>query len=169
MFHSGNTTMGAGAPGRRSLRVRSGGPVLIADLAAELPYLQILIAYPAFPLGYRAIRHLPAEGQHLHGPLWVAPEVYQRLGVAVRPHHPVGRRDIRDRLPDARPAAVAEEFADPGWGEDLQRKVLWEDAERFLGLDQASVRRLLRCHTGRGRSSSPRSRWRSSARGTPGP
>src|SRR6056297_2427300 len=49
VFHGGNSTLGAGAPGGRGLKIKYGNPMLIDDVAAEYPDLQILIAHPAFP------------------------------------------------------------------------------------------------------------------------
>src|SRR5699024_1128717 len=48
-YHGGNSTLGAGSPGGRGLRVQHGNPLLIDDVAARFLDLQILLAHPAFP------------------------------------------------------------------------------------------------------------------------
>lgn len=49
VFHGGNSTLGACSAGGRGLKVKHGNPLLIDDVAAEHPDLDILIAHPAFP------------------------------------------------------------------------------------------------------------------------
>ncbi|ELZ18750.1 amidohydrolase 2 [Haloterrigena salina JCM 13891] len=49
VFHGGNSTLGACSPGGRGLKIKYGNPMLIDDVAADHPDLQILIAHPAYP------------------------------------------------------------------------------------------------------------------------
>lgn len=49
VFTAGNSTLGACSPGGRGLKVKYGNQILLDDVAADYPDLQILIAHPAFP------------------------------------------------------------------------------------------------------------------------
>lgn len=49
LFHSGQTGIGAGMPGGRGFRMRYSNPMLLDDVAADFPHLQIVIAHPSFP------------------------------------------------------------------------------------------------------------------------
>jgi len=49
LFHMGTTGIGAGAPGGMGLRLKYGQPMLIDDVAADFPRLQIVAAHPGWP------------------------------------------------------------------------------------------------------------------------
>src|SRR6201985_1155485 len=46
LFHSGQTGIGAGLPGRRGLQVRLSDPMLVDDVAADLSWLTVILARP---------------------------------------------------------------------------------------------------------------------------
>ncbi len=49
LFHTGQTGIGAGMPGGRGLRLRYSNPMLLDEVAAEFPELQIVMAHPSVP------------------------------------------------------------------------------------------------------------------------
>jgi predicted TIM-barrel fold metal-dependent hydrolase len=49
LFHTGQTGIGAGMPGGRGFRLALSNPMLLDDVAAEFPELQIIMAHPSVP------------------------------------------------------------------------------------------------------------------------
>jgi predicted TIM-barrel fold metal-dependent hydrolase len=49
LFHSGTTGIGAGMPGGGGVRLKYSNPILLDDVAADFPALDIIIAHPSFP------------------------------------------------------------------------------------------------------------------------
>jgi len=49
LFHSGQTGIGAGMRGGGGLRIKYANPILLDDVAADFPDLQIVMAHPAVP------------------------------------------------------------------------------------------------------------------------
>lgn len=49
LFHTGQTGIGAGLPGGRGIKLRYSNPLLLDDVAADHPELQIVMAHPAVP------------------------------------------------------------------------------------------------------------------------
>lgn len=49
LFHTGQTGIGAGLPGGRGLKLALSNPMLLDDVAAEHPELQIIMAHPSVP------------------------------------------------------------------------------------------------------------------------
>ena len=49
LFHSGTTGIGAGMPGGGGIRLKYSQPMLVDDVAADFPELNIILAHPSFP------------------------------------------------------------------------------------------------------------------------
>jgi predicted TIM-barrel fold metal-dependent hydrolase len=49
VFHTGQTGIGAGLPGGHGIRLRYSDPMLIDDVAADLPSLTVILAHPSVP------------------------------------------------------------------------------------------------------------------------
>jgi uncharacterized protein len=49
LFHTGQTGIGAGMRGGGGVRLKYSNPMLIDDIAADLPELNIILAHPSFP------------------------------------------------------------------------------------------------------------------------
>jgi predicted TIM-barrel fold metal-dependent hydrolase len=49
LFHSGTTGIGAGMPGGGGVRLKYSNPMLVDDVAADFPGLDIILAHPSFP------------------------------------------------------------------------------------------------------------------------
>ena len=49
VFHTGTTGLGAGLPGGRGIKLGYSRPILLDDVAADFPELQIIGAHPSWP------------------------------------------------------------------------------------------------------------------------
>jgi uncharacterized protein len=49
LFHTGQTGIGAGLPGGRGIKLRYSDPMLLDDIAADFPALDIIMAHPSVP------------------------------------------------------------------------------------------------------------------------
>ena len=49
LFHTGQTGVGAGAPGGMGMRLKYSNPLHLDDVAADFPELTIVMAHPSFP------------------------------------------------------------------------------------------------------------------------
>jgi predicted TIM-barrel fold metal-dependent hydrolase len=134
VFHGGNSTLGAGTPGGRGLKVKHGNPMLVDDVAAEHPEMDILLAHPAFPWEKEQLAICQQKGNvymDLSG--WMPDYIDDQVL-----HY--ARTVLQDKVmfgtdyPMIEPGPWLEQFADLGFEESVQRKLLWENAEQFLGL-----------------------------------
>ena len=134
VFHGGNSTLGAGSPGGRGLKIKYGDPMLVDDVAAEHPELDILLAHPAFPWEKQQLAICQQKGNvymDLSG--WMPKYVDDQVL-----HY--ARTILQDKVmfgtdyPMLEPGPWLEQFGDLGFDESVQRKLLWENAEAFLGL-----------------------------------
>jgi predicted TIM-barrel fold metal-dependent hydrolase len=135
VFHGGSSTLGAGSPGGRGLRIRHGDPMLIDDVAARHPDLRILLAHPAFPWEKEQLAICQQKGNvsmDLSGwlPRYVDDQVLRYAGSMLQDEVMFGTD-----YPMIHPDDWLESFAaDTDFDEDVQRKILYENAEDFLGL-----------------------------------
>ncbi|WP_415380606.1 amidohydrolase family protein [Halosimplex sp. TS25] len=135
VFHGGNSTLGAGTPGGRGLRIKYGNPMLIDDVAARHPDLEILIAHPAFPWEREQLAICQQKGNvymDLSG--WLPKYIDEQVL-----HY--AKTMLQDKVmfgtdyPMIRPETWLDQFETHcDFSEEVQRKLLWENAERFLGL-----------------------------------
>ncbi|MFC7205355.1 amidohydrolase family protein [Haloferax namakaokahaiae] len=135
IFHGGSSTLGAGAPGGRGLKLKYGNPMLIDDLAADHPDLQILIAHPAFPWEKEQLAICQQKGNvymDFSGwlPKYIDPQVLHYAKTVLQDKVMFGT-DYPMIRPERWFESFDEYFDAP---EAVQRKVLWENAENFLGL-----------------------------------
>ncbi|WP_255167005.1 amidohydrolase family protein [Natrononativus amylolyticus] len=134
VFHGGNSTLGACAPGGRGLKIKYGNPMLIDDVAANFPDLQILIAHPAFPWEREQLAICQQKGNvymDLSGwmPKYIDDQVLHYAKTLLSDKVMFGTD-----YPMLEPKPWLEQFAALEFSEELQRKLLWENAESFLGL-----------------------------------
>ena len=134
VFHGGNSTLGACAPGGRGLKIKYGNPLLIDDVAATHPDLQILIAHPAFPWEKEQLAICQQKGNvymDLSG--WMPRDIDEQVL-----HY--AKTLLTEKVmfgtdyPMLEPGPWLEQFRALEFDEDVQRKLLWENAESFLGL-----------------------------------
>ena len=134
VFHGGNSTLGACAPGGRGLHIKYGNPMLIDDVAARHPDLQILIAHPAYPWEKEQLAICQQKGNvymDLSGwmPRYIDDQVLHYAKTLLKDKVMFGTD-----YPMLRPEPWLEQFDELGYSEEIQRKILWENAEQFLGL-----------------------------------
>ena len=134
VFHGGNSTLGACAPGGRGLKIKYGNPLLIDDVAATHPDLQILIAHPAFPWEKEQLAICQQKGNvymDLSGwmPRYIDEQVLHYAKTLLTEKVMFGTD-----YPMLEPGPWLEQFRALEFDEDVQRKLLWENAESFLGL-----------------------------------
>ena len=82
LFHTGQTGIGAGMPGGRGLRLKYANPMLLDDVAADFPGLQIVMAHPSVPWQDEALSvatHKPNTWIDLSGwsPKYFEPKLIQ--------------------------------------------------------------------------------------------
>ncbi|ELZ98139.1 amidohydrolase [Haloferax mucosum ATCC BAA-1512] len=136
VFHGGNSTLGACSPGGRGLKIKYGNPMLIDDVAAEHPNLKILIAHPAFPWEQEQLAICQQKGNvymDLSGwlPKYIDEQVLHYAKTVLQDKVMFGTD-----YPMIRPGRWFESFDDHfDASDEVKRKVLWENAEQFLGLD----------------------------------
>jgi predicted TIM-barrel fold metal-dependent hydrolase len=135
VFHGGNSTLGAGSPGGRGLRVKHGDPLLVDDVAARHPDLRILLAHPAFPWEKEQLAICQQKGNvhmDLSGwlPKYIDEQVLRYAGTVLQDKVMFGTD-----YPMLRPARWLDSFEKhTDYPEEIRRKLLWENAEEFLGL-----------------------------------
>ncbi|SFL50097.1 hypothetical protein SAMN04487950_4010 [Halogranum rubrum] len=135
VFHGGNSTLGAGSPGGRGLKIKYGNPMLIDDVAAEHPDLQILIAHPAFPWEKQQLAICQQKGNvymDLSGwlPKYIDEQVLHYAGTVLKDKVMFGTD-----YPMIRPEKWLDQFEEyTDFSDEVERKILWENAETFFGL-----------------------------------
>jgi predicted TIM-barrel fold metal-dependent hydrolase len=135
VFHGGNSTLGACAPGGRGLKIKYGDPMLLDDVAAEHPDLQILIAHPAFPWEKEQLAICQQKGNvymDLSGwmPAYIDEQVLHYAKTLLKDKVMFGTD-----YPMLDPQKWLHQFGELDFPEEVQRKILWENAEEFFGLD----------------------------------
>ena len=132
IFHGGNTQFGGGVPGGRGLKLRYCDPMLLDELAAEHPGLDIIIAHPAFPWEREQLAtclHKANVYMDLSG--WLPRYIDETVL-----HY--ARTLLQDKVmfgtdyPMLAPERWLADFAELGYEESVQRKILWENAEALL-------------------------------------
>ena len=134
VFHGGNSTLGACSPGGRGLKIKYGNPMLIDDVAATHPDLRILIAHPAFPWEKEQLAICQQKGNvymDLSGwmPKYIDDQVLHYARTLLSDKVMFG-----SDYPMIEPTPWMEQFAELGFPEDVQRQLLWENAEEFLNI-----------------------------------
>jgi predicted TIM-barrel fold metal-dependent hydrolase len=136
VFHGGNSTLGAGTPGGRGLKIKYGNPMLLDDVAAEHPGMDILIAHPAFPWEKEQLAICQQKGNvymDLSGwlPKYIDDQVLHYAKTVLQDKVMFGTD-----YPMIEPGRWLDQFAEYcDFPEDVQRKILWENAEELLGLE----------------------------------
>ena len=135
VFHGGSSTLGAGAPGGRGLQLKYGDPMLIDDIAAAHPDLDILIAHPAFPWEREQLAVCQQKGNvymDLSG--WL-PRYIDEQVLHYAENLLTDKVMFGTDYPMIQPGDWLASFsADTDFSAETRRKILWENAEEFLGL-----------------------------------
>ncbi len=135
VFHGGNSTLGAGSPGGRGLKIKHGNPMLVDDVAAEHPDMDILLAHPAFPWEKEQLAVCQQKGNvymDLSGwlPKYIDDQVLHYATTVLQDKVMFGTD-----YPMIRPETWFDSWRETvDTSEDVERKIFWENAEAFLGL-----------------------------------
>ncbi len=89
LFHTGQTGVGAGAPGGMGIRLKYSNPIYLDDVAADFPDLTIVMAHPSFPWQDEALSiatHKPSVYIDLSGwsPKYFPPNLIQYSNTLLR-------------------------------------------------------------------------------------
>jgi len=136
LFHSGQTGIGAGMPGGGGFRMKYSNPMLLDDVAADFPHLQIVIAHPSFPWQDEALAvatHKANVWIDLSGwsPTYFPPQLVRYANTLLK-HKMLFGSDYPLITPDR----WIRDFDALDIKEDVRPLVLKENAIRLLGLDR---------------------------------
>ncbi|MGB0099863.1 MAG: amidohydrolase family protein [Nocardioides sp.] len=134
LFHSGQTGIGAGLPGGRGIKLRYSDPMLVDDVAADFPGLQIILAHPAVPWADSAISiatHKANVFVDLSGwlPKYFPPQLVRQIGTLLRTKALFG-----SDFPVITPDRWMSSFAELGVREEAVPLILKDNASLLLGL-----------------------------------
>ena len=134
LFHSGTTGIGAGMPGGGGVRLKYSNQVLVDNVSAEFPELDIILAHPSFPWQEEALAvavHKPNVYIDLSG--WSPkyfPAILVRYTNTLLKHKMLFGSDYPLITPDRWLA----DFEQLDIRDDVRPLVLKQNAARLLGL-----------------------------------
>ena len=134
IVHTGQTGAGAGTPGGWGFRLSLSNPMLLDDVAARHPRLQIIMAHPSVPWQDEALSiatHKANTWIDLSGwsPKYFSPSLVRAARTYLR-HKMLFGSD----LPALTPDRWLKDFALLEYPADVERLILKENASRLLGL-----------------------------------
>lgn len=134
VVHTGQTGVGAGAPGGFGIKLRYSNPMLLDDVAADFPELQIIMAHPSTPWQDEAISiatHKPNAFIDLSGwsPKYFAPQLVRNINSLLQDKVLFG-----SDFPAITPDRWLHDFAALDIKDAVRPKVLKENAVALLGL-----------------------------------
>jgi predicted TIM-barrel fold metal-dependent hydrolase len=134
LFHTGQTGVGAGLPGGGGIKLRHSNPMLLDDVAADLPELTLILAHPAVPWTDEAMAvatHKPNVYIDLSGwaPKYLPPQLVRQANNILK-HKLLFGTDYPALTPDRWLA----EFAELPIKDEVRPLILKENACRVLGL-----------------------------------
>ncbi|MER6384944.1 amidohydrolase family protein [Streptomyces sp. NPDC001250] len=136
VFHTGQTGIGAGAPGGGGIRLRYSNPMLVDDVAVDFPGMPIILAHPSFPWQDEALAvatHKPQVYIDLSGwsPKYFPPQLVQYANSLLKDKVLFG-----SDYPLISPDRWLADFAKLPVKDEVRPKILKENAARLLGLDK---------------------------------
>ena len=134
VFHSGQTGIGAGAPGGGGIRLKYSNPMDVDDVAADFPGLKIILAHPSFPWQDEALAvatHKPLVHIDLSGwsPKYFPPQLVKYANTLLKEKVLFG-----SDYPLLSPDRWLKDFAGLPIKDEVRPKILKENAARLLGL-----------------------------------
>jgi Predicted metal-dependent hydrolase of the TIM-barrel fold len=134
LFHTGMLGMGAGTPGGLGFKLRYTDPLLLDDIAADFPELQIIMAHPGWPWQSQQIavaRHKANVFIDLSGwsPRYFPAELVQQMNTLLQDKVLFG-----SDWPVLTPERWMADLDAIEVRESLRPKLLRENARRLLGL-----------------------------------
>ena len=134
VVHSGQTGIGAGLPGGGGLRLRYSAPMLMDDVAADLPTLTVILAHPSVPWQDEAIS-MATHKSNVHidlsgwSPKYFPPQLVR-----------AARTFLQDKVlfgsdfPLITPERWMRDFDALEMPDSVRRKIVKDNAVRLLGL-----------------------------------
>ena len=140
IFHTGQTGIGAGLPGGRGIKLRYSDPMLLDDVAADHPQLQLILAHPSVPWQDAAISiathkanvHLDLSGW---SPKYFPPQLVRAVNGLLKSKVLFG-----SDYPVITPDRWLTDFAALEIKPEVRPLVLKDNAARLLGLTTAGGR-----------------------------
>lgn len=137
VVHTGQTGVGAGVPGGLGFRLGLSNPMLLDDVAARHPHLEIILAHPSVPWQDEAISiatHKANVWIDLSGwsPKYFSPALVRATRTYLK-HKMLFGSDFPALTPDR----WLRDFAALELGAEVEQLVLKDNAVRLLGLDGA--------------------------------
>jgi predicted TIM-barrel fold metal-dependent hydrolase len=134
VFHTGQTGIGAGAPGGGGIRLKYANPMFVDDVAADFPDLPIILAHPSFPWQDEALAvatHKPRVHIDLSGwsPKYFPPQLVQYANTLLKDKVLFGTD-----YPLLTPDRWLADFAKLPVKDEVRPLILKENAARLLGL-----------------------------------
>ena len=134
LFHTGQTGIGAGLPGGRGIKLRYSDPMLIDDVAADFPNLDIIMAHPAVPWADAAISiatHKANVYIDLSGwlPKYFPPQLTRQISTLLRKKALFG-----SDFPVITPDRWMTSFEELAVKDEAKPLIFKENAARLLGL-----------------------------------
>ncbi|MFD4942730.1 amidohydrolase family protein [Streptomyces sp. NPDC058409] len=136
VFHTGQTGIGAGAPGGGGIRLKYSNPMDVDDVAADFPGMRIILAHPSFPWQDEALAvatHKPQVYIDLSGwsPKYFPPRLIQYANSLLKDKVLFG-----SDYPLLSPDRWLADFADLPIKDEVRPKILKENAAALLGLTE---------------------------------
>jgi predicted TIM-barrel fold metal-dependent hydrolase len=134
LFHTGQTGIGAGLPGGRGIKLRYSDPMLLDDVAADFPGLNIIMAHPSVPWVDSAISvatHKANAYIDLSGwsPKYFPPQLVRNAGSLLKRKVLFG-----SDFPVLTPDRWMTDFANLEIKDEVRPLILKDNAARLLGL-----------------------------------
>jgi uncharacterized protein len=140
LFHTGQTGIGAGVPGGAGLRLRYSNPMLLDDVAAAFPTLQIVFAHPSMPWQDEAISIATHKAN-----VWIdlsgwSPKYFPESLVRAARSYLQDRVLFGSDYPMLHPTRWMNDFAALGFDDAVVSKIMLSNALRLLGLGDPAPR-----------------------------
>ena len=139
LFHSGTTGIGAGMPGGGGVKLKYSNPMLVDDVAADFPELEIILAHPSFPWQDEALAiavHKPNVYIDLSG--W-APKYFPENLIRYTNTQLKRKMLFGSDFPLITPDRWLSEFERLPIKDEVRPLVLKENAARLFKLERARV------------------------------
>lgn len=136
VFHTGQTGIGAGAPGGGGIRLKYSNPLDVDDVATDFPGMRIILAHPSFPWQDEALAvatHKPEVYIDLSGwsPKYFPPQLVRYANSLLQDKVLFG-----SDYPLLAPDRWLADFAKLPVKDEVRPKILKENAARLLGLTE---------------------------------
>ncbi|HEV7956833.1 MAG: putative metal-dependent TIM-barrel fold amidohydrolase [Microbacteriaceae bacterium] len=134
IFHTGQTGVGAGLPGGAGIKLRYSNPMLLDEVAADFPGLNIILAHPSVPWQDEALSMAAHKANvfiDLSGwsPKYFSPELVRQAGSILQDKMLFG-----SDFPALTPDRWLDDFARLELKDAARPKILKDNAVRLLGL-----------------------------------